>query len=132
MKKGFVPTEINPNKEKPVNPDRGVKHCQVIAAVSGVKENYHNIQTLFGILKLDEQPQCKLVADLKAANIMLGIQTARAKYPCLYGHCYQTSRTRTSTWVKGEERTRKNLIENQRKWFAETGGDRTKLKDYFN
>ena len=132
VKKGVVPTKMNRKKEKPANHDRGVKHCQVIAAVAGVKETYHNVQTLFAMLKLDEQPQCKLVTDLKAANIMLGIQTARAKYPCIYGHCYQTSRTRTSTWVKGEDGTRENLIENQRKWFVETGGDRAKLKDYFN
>ena len=84
------------------------------------------------MLRLDEQPQCKLVADLKAANIILGLQTARAKYPCLYGHCYQTSRNRTSSWIKGEDRTRENLIENQKKWFGETSGDRTKLKEYFN
>ena len=84
------------------------------------------------MLKLDEHPQCKLVADLKAANILLGIQTARAKYPCLYGHCFQTSRLRTAVWVKGEDRTLQNLITNQDKWLAETGGDRTKLKEYFN
>ena len=132
VEKGTIPTKIKRGKEKPVNNDRGVKHCQIIAAVAGVKETYHNIQTLFSMLRLDEQPQCKLVADLKAANIILGIQTARAKYPCLYGHCYQTSRKRTSTWIKGEDRTRENLIENQKKWFGETNGDRTKLKEYFN
>ena len=132
VRKGEVPMKIKRGKEKPVNDDRGVKHCQVIAAVAGVKETYHNVKTLFAMLKLDEYPKCKLVADLKAANIMLGIQTARAKYPCLYGHCFQTSRTRTAVWVKGEDRTLENLILNQENWLAETGGDRTKLKEYFN
>lgn len=50
-----------------------------MAAVCGVKESYENTRVLFDLIKLDEQPQCKLVFDLKAAALVLGIQSARAK-----------------------------------------------------
>lgn len=45
----------------------------------GVKESYHNFQVLFDLLDLDNQQQCKLLVDLKAANLSLGMQAARAR-----------------------------------------------------
>jgi len=49
--------------------------------VPGVKESYHNIGVLFDLLDLDNQPQCKLqlLVDLKAANLAVGKQSARAR-----------------------------------------------------
>jgi hypothetical protein len=49
--------------------------------VPGVKEKYHNFKVLFDLLDLDNQPQCKLLllVDLKAANLSLGMQAARAR-----------------------------------------------------
>ena len=62
------------------------EHCnlsglQVIAAVSSVKESYHNCQTLFALLQLDQLPNVKMTADLKADHLFLGMQGARARYP---------------------------------------------------
>ena len=52
---------------------------QLLAAVAGVKETYHNTKVLLGLLDIDKLPSCYLVADLKALSFLLGIQTARAK-----------------------------------------------------
>ena len=55
-----------------------------------------------------------------------------ARYPCHYGACYQTDRTRRSTWVKGPDRTVEGVTAMQERWRRETGGDRERLKDYEN
>jgi hypothetical protein len=48
--------------------------------VPGVKESYHNFKILFDLLQLHHQPHCKLLMDLKAGNLSLGMQSARARY----------------------------------------------------
>jgi hypothetical protein len=48
--------------------------------VPGVKESHHNFKILFDLLKLHHQPHCKLLMDLKAGNLSLGMQSARARY----------------------------------------------------
>ena len=55
-----------------------------------------------------------------------------ARYPCHYGACYQTDRTRRSTWVKGPDRTVEGVTAMQERWRRETGGNRERLKDYEN
>ena len=97
VKKGAVQEVVGRNgKVRAVNHDRGVKHClvrdqfgrqkvefscrQVVASVPGVRETHHNFQILFNLLNLHNQQQCKLVVDLKAANLSLGMQSARARY----------------------------------------------------
>ena len=52
---------------------------QIICAVAGVKESYHNLQDLFSMLDLKNHRECKLVVHLKAANIAVGIKTASAR-----------------------------------------------------
>ena len=42
-------------------------------------ESHHNLETLFNLLRLEEQEDIKLVFDLKAANLAAGIQNARAR-----------------------------------------------------
>ena len=37
------------------------------------------METLFGLLRLEEQEDIKLVFDLKAANLASGLQNARAR-----------------------------------------------------
>ena len=53
----------------------------MIAAVSTVKESYHNCKVLFALLQLDQLPNVKMNADLKADHLFLGMQGARARYP---------------------------------------------------
>jgi hypothetical protein len=86
--------KVKRGKEQPVNNDRGVSHVmvgesqlnmcssenlQIIAAVAGVAESYHNLKVIFDLLDLDQQKACELVSDLKASAIILGMQSARAK-----------------------------------------------------
>jgi hypothetical protein len=47
--------------------------------VPGVKESYGNFRVLFDLLGLENQPHCHLLVDLKAANLCLGMQAARAR-----------------------------------------------------
>ena len=47
--------------------------------VGGVKESYSNLRTLFALLDLKASKNCKIVMDLKCANLALGLQTARAR-----------------------------------------------------
>ena len=47
--------------------------------VCKVKESYHNLKTLFTLLRLEEQREIKVVMDLKAANLASGVQGARAR-----------------------------------------------------
>ena len=53
---------------------------QVIGAVAAVKESYHNCQVLFALLQLDKLPKVKMTGDLKADHLLLGMQSARARY----------------------------------------------------
>ena len=52
---------------------------QIIGVVCKVKESYHNLKTLFTLLRLEELREIKLVFDLKAANLASGVQCARAR-----------------------------------------------------
>ena len=52
---------------------------QIIFVVGGVKESYSNLRTLFALLDLKASKNCKIVMDLKCANLALGLQTARAR-----------------------------------------------------
>jgi hypothetical protein len=54
--------------------------------VPGVKESYHNFKILFDLLQLHHQPHCKLLMDLKAGNLSLGMQSARARYDDMDPH----------------------------------------------
>ena len=51
----------------------------MVAVVCKVKESYHNLETLFSLLRLQEQRGVKMVFDLKAANLASGVQCARAR-----------------------------------------------------
>ena len=99
VRRGEVAMRKKRGKEVPVNDDRGVTHSQVrntvilscissqklyflpqiIFVVGGVKESYSNLRTLFALLDLKASKNCKIVMDLKCANLALGLQTARAR-----------------------------------------------------
>lgn len=68
--------------------------------------------------------------DLKCAAIILGMQTASSKYPCIYGECTKT--TKKCMWKKGKERTLESLSSSQERWMSETGGNRKQLMNYRN
>ena len=106
----------------------GPKKAIVLAAVAKVPETYHNMWVLMELTKPHEV-ECILSQDLKLANIMAGIQTHSAKYPCVYGEC--TRNETTGQWTKGQYRTTQNMLENRKRWL-QSGGSRDQLKNHKN
>ena len=54
-------------------------------------------------------------------------------YPCPYKECFKDEKS--GQWVKGQDRTIRNLTDNQQKWYqsmAYKRRDRSKLKNYKN
>ena len=121
-----------------LKPDEGkhkfmsAKRSIILAAVCEVPESYHNMGVLFKLTSLNEV-EYKLSQDLKLSSIVIGITNHSSKYPCPYGECFKDELT--GQWVKGQDRTIKNLTENQKKWYQSVAykkGDRTKLKFFKN
>ena len=100
------------------NPDKGKQNLMsaktsiILAAVSKVPETYHNMGVLFKLTSLNEI-EYKLSQDLKLTSIVIGITNHASKHPCPYGECFKNEKT--GQWVKGQDRTLKNLTENQQK-----------------
>ena len=70
---------------------------------------------------------------MKLTNIVIGIGTFSSKYPCPYGECYQNEET--DEWIKGENRTFRNITENNEKWKQRSRsklGNRKVLKNFKN
>ena len=83
-----------------------------MACVSGVPENYDNIKVIVEKLKLNDfTKEFKVVADFKLINIFNGLQSRSSRYPCAYGKCKKP--TKSSGWIKGEDRTFQNIINDQ-------------------
>ena len=119
-------------------PDKGQyklmssKRSIILAAVSKVPETYHNMGVLFKLTSLNEI-QYQLSQDLKLTSIVIGITNYSSKYPCPYGECFKDEKT--GQWVKGQDRTIRNLTDNQQKWYqsmAYKRRDRSTLKNYNN
>ena len=111
----------------------GVKFCQILFSVAGVKESYHNIDVMWKLLQLNRQ-KGRLAFDLKMANMANGIQPGSATFPCVYAECRKESLApalkKTSGWIQGPNRTLDSLVADHTRWLSETGGDRRALKHY--
>ena len=70
------------------------------------------------------------MADFKLINIVNGLQSSSATYPCPYGKCKKPSKR--EGWIRGEDRTIKSIIEDQEAWVQNTNGNRTLLKNYYS
>ena len=105
--------------------ESGVKQSFVLACAEEVPETYEN---LFQIIQLKEI-KAKFVSDLKLQNILLGLTSNSSKFPCPSGHCFKNC---DGTWSKGNDKSFGEISQYSNKWKVETGGDRKRLKDYFN
>ena len=109
-----------------VSNNNGVNRVLILALSTDSDENYDKLKNIFSHIEL-EPGTFSLCGDLKVLNISLNLMTHSARHPCPSCH-----------WVKGDVSTESQLrtFEGIRsyylKWFEETGGDETKLKDYFN
>lgn len=109
------------------------------AEVEDIPENTYNLQVIFDALDVEKLSKIyKVVGDLKIYNIMLGLQSSGAMHSCPYGECYKITDTLKKTnqkgaaWVKGRNRTPRNIRENRNKWAEETHENRKLLMRYFN
>ena len=106
--------------------NNGVNRVQLLALSTDSDENYEKLKFMFGKLEL-KPGSFLLCADLKVINISLNLMSHSARHPCPYCH-----------WVKGSKsadavlRTFEGITQNFETWLRETGGDRDKLKNYFN
>jgi hypothetical protein len=110
----------------------GVKRGLLLAIVAKVPETYENMNVLIQLTKINEV-EYKLSNDLKLVNIVIGIGTHSAKYPCPYGECYKSDDT--GAWVKGQCRTYKNITQNRENWQTSSSskkGNRKVLKKFKN
>ena len=71
------------------------------------------MKVLFKLTNIDKVA-FKLSEDLKLINIVLGIGTHSSKHPCPYGECYRDD---DGFWVKGQDRTIRNILEHHSKWM---------------
>ena len=79
--------------------------------ILAVLESYYNIGVLFKLTSLNEV-EYKLSQDLKLLSIVIGITNHSSKYSCPYGECFKDELI--GQWLKGQDRTIKNLTENQK------------------
>ena len=113
------------NVEKLSN-NNGVNRVQILSLSTDSEENYEKLKFMLGKLNL-EPGSFLLCADLKVINISLGLQTHSARHPCPYCH-----------WTKGKLstddvlRTFEGIKAQYDSWMQGTGGDRAKLKNFFN
>ena len=96
-----------------LKPDEG-KHklmSAIRSIILAVLESYYNIGVLFKLTSLNEV-EYKLSQDLKLLSIVIGITNHSSKYSCPYGECFKDELI--GQWLKGQDRTIKNLTENQK------------------
>ena len=108
----------------------------MLAAVRDVKESHRNLGVILGLLKVNDI-ECSVAMDLKCMNLTLGMQSASARHPCPFGLCYKAGKGQgpvwlPGDWVTGELRTLESLKEHMEQWVRQSGGNRAKLKDYYN
>ena len=109
--------------------DDSIAHkSMILFAAQKTDKNYANLAIAMNEANLDAIDY-KLSEDLKCTYIVSGLQNHSARHPCPYGNC---KKCRNGLWEKGQDRTVEDISKINHKWLEETGGDRDKLKDYFN
>ena len=116
----------------------GQNRVFLLAKADGVPENRANYDTLLGSLDLDNLSEdFQVVCDFKLINIILGIQTCTSRFGCAFCIGCKVDidgnfDIKNGTYEKGELRTWQHISEQNDNWLEETGGDRKKIKKYFN
>ena len=103
----------------------GKKKIMILAIVPDIPENYHNLQILYDLTKINSVSY-QQTGDLKALNILLGLMSSSAACGC----CYCEAQRNSDKWMCGGARLRsvESLSENLEK-FEKSGRDKTKAKD---
>jgi hypothetical protein len=106
--------------------DTSVKQLFIIGIVCGVQENYHNIQKLWNLLKLNDIHKFYVATDLKLANILTGIMTHSSMYPCTWCNI-----DKYHLLNKGTLRSLESNTKNNNNWSI-SGGNKNDLKKFGN
>ncbi len=117
-------TNINNNNFE----SSGAKQSFILCCAEQIPELYVNAKIMYDLIHLREV-SAKFVCDLKLTNILLGLSSHASKHPCPYGTCYKGP---DGIWVSGEQRTFASISNHSENWREQTGGDRKKLKNFFN
>ena len=107
--------------------NNGVNRVQLLSLSTDTEENYMKLKFMLDKLNL-EPGSFLLCADLKVINISLNLMSHSSRHPCPYCNWVKG----TSTTEPDEARTFEGIRLNFETWERETGGDREKLKEYFN
>ena len=113
-------------RKKAMYLDSSVKKLFILAIVQGVPETYKNVEKILEALKLEnvEFKFC-LATDMKLQNIIMGLQSNSAAFPCVY------CESRRPFDIPGLLRTLGRIRELSRK-FIEIGAKLKDAQDYLN
>ena len=102
----------------------GKKKIMIIAIVPDIPENYHNLQMLYDLTRVNTVSY-QQTGDLKAINLILGLMSSSAACGC----CYCQAQRGTEEWTNGGARLRSitSLSDNNLK-FQASGRDKSKAK----
>ena len=107
--------------------DSGVKKVFIIGITPG-KETQPNLEKLLSLTGFQNtRHKIRIVTDIKAMNLILGIGCAASTHPC--GFCHW----RSDAGDEGEWdlRTFLSILDNYQRWM-DSGGKKVELRKYFN
>lgn len=123
-KKDEIPTKSRRKRAKYL--DSSVKKLFILAITKGIPETYHNVKIILKALRLQRITfDFCLTTDLKLMNIIMGIQSNSATYPCVF--CESPRPFTTKGLVRTLGSLRKLYEE-----FQNSGGKKKDAKDYCN
>ena len=104
--------KISDGDNKKFDTRRLVKESKVLCLVRDVPESHHNCKILFELININNLIS-KFSLDCKLINIIIGIQSNSAKYPCPFAECSKGS---DGHWIKGKIRTILNIRKNNKSY----------------
>ena len=118
------------NLEEP-NSSNGFKYNgarrSIIIGAAPVPETYVNCEFFFKMIQLNNISY-QVCSDLKLINIIFGLQTHSASYPCPYALCFKLP---DGTWQQGRDRSVASMEEEANKYLR-SGTVRNQLKRFHN
>ena len=102
----------------------GKKKIMIIAIVPDIPENYHNLQMLYDLTRVNTVSY-QQTGDLKAINLLLGLMSSSATCGC----CYCQAQRGSEEWINGGARLRSiiSLSDNYLN-FQTSGRDKSMAK----
>ena len=105
---------------------RLVKETKVLCLVRDVPESHHNCNILFNLIQIN-LILSKYSLDNKLINIIIGMQSNSAKFPCPFAECYKD---KEGKWNKRKLRTIQSCKKRSQSYqeYSQETGDKTRKK----